>query len=116
MRNYIALAILFLTGTLAHGSELAVLEAGSFDVGGYHGIAYYTSEADGYRVVATIALGETGLPVRFEAVLTETQAIRISVPGKLREMSDVLEISRVNGKLVIALVEPAVNAMEVAAP
>ena len=67
MRNCIALAVLCLAGTSGQAGELTVLQAASFDVGGYHGVAYYTSESDGFRVVATIAQGETGLPVRFEA-------------------------------------------------
>ena len=42
------------------------------------------------------------LPVRFEVTLTETQKLSISVPGKLGEQSQVLEMSHVGTKLVIA--------------
>jgi len=102
MRNCIALAMLCLAGTSGQAGELTVLQAESFDVGGYHGIAYYTSESDGYRVVATIAQGETGLPVRFEATLTEAQKITITVPGRLGEKSHVFELTRAEGKLFVA--------------
>jgi len=100
MRNCIALAVLCLAATSGQAGELDVLQAASFDVGGYHGVAYYTSESDGYRVIATIAQGETGLPVRFEATLTEGQKITITVPGRLGETSHVFELMRTGGKLV----------------
>ena len=53
-------------------------------------------------MVATFVEGENGLPVRFEASLAEAQKLSISVPGKLGEQSQVLEISRAAGKLLIA--------------
>ena len=100
--KYIFLSALCLAAAPLHAGELVALEAESIDIGGFHGIVYYTSEHDGYRVVATIADGDVGLPVRFEAILTETQKLSISVPGKLNEQSRVLEISRAGDKLVIA--------------
>ena len=80
------------------------------------GVVYYTSENGGYHVVATIAEGETGLPVRFEATLTETQKMTISVPGKLGEMSHVLEMSGAGGKLVVADPQPPINEIAIASP
>ena len=114
MRNCIALAALCLAGTSGQTGELDVLQAASFDVGGYHGVAYYTSESDGYRVVATIAQGETGLPVRFEATLTEAQKITITVPGQLGEKSHVFELTRTGGKLLVVSPEPAAKELTVA--
>ena len=40
--------------------------------------AYYTVERDGFRVVATLAQGEFGAPVRFEAVLLPGQSVVLS--------------------------------------
>ena len=112
MCKYIALATFCLAATPAHAGclaatpvhagELNALEAESIAVGSYHGIVYFTSADDGYRVVTTIANGEAGLPVRFEATLTETQKLSVTVPGKLGEQSQVLEMSHVGTKLVIA--------------
>jgi hypothetical protein len=102
MVKYILLAALCLAAAPVHAGELVSLQAESVDIGSFHGIIYYTSEHDGFRVVATIADGDEGLPVRFEAILTETQKLSISVPGKLNEQSRVLEISRAGDKLVIA--------------
>ena len=107
MRNCIGFAVLCLAATSGQAGELTVLQAASFDVGGYHGVAYYTSEFDGYRVVATIAQEETGLPVRFEATLTEAQKITITVPGRLGEKSHVFELTRAGDKLVVASPEHA---------
>jgi hypothetical protein len=114
MRNCIALAVLCLAGTSGQAGELTVLQAASIDVGGYHGVAYYTSESAGYRVVATIAQGETGLPVRFEATLTEAQKVTITVPGRLGESSHVFELTRTGGKLVVASPEPTDKELTVA--
>jgi hypothetical protein len=100
----------------AYGGEVGDLQAESIDLGGFRGVVYYTSENGGYHVVATIAEGETGLPVRFEATLTETQKITISVPGKLGEMSRVLEMSGAHGKLVVANPQPPINAIAIASP
>ena len=101
MGKYISLAALLFFATTVHAGELKTMEAGSIAVGAYHGVVFYTSEHDGYHVVATIADGESGLPVRFEATLTDTQKLAISVPGKAGEPSQVFEMSRAGRKLVI---------------
>ena len=101
MRKYISLVALCVTLTPVHASEITDLQAESINVGDFHGIVFYIGEHDGFRVVATIALGETGLPVRFEATLIEAQNIRITVPGKLGEVSQVIEFTRVGSKLVV---------------
>ena len=67
---------------------------------------------DQYDVVATVAEGETALPVRFEATLAEAQKLTISVPGRMGEKSRSFEISRVGGKLTflepLLMIEDAV--------
>ena len=102
MYRYAFLAAICLLITPANAGEVDQFSAESISVGGFHGILYYTNEQDGYHVVSTISEGESGLPVRFEATITETQRLTISVPGKLGEQSQELEISRAGGKLVIA--------------
>jgi hypothetical protein len=62
---------------------------------------------DGYRVVATIADGETGLPVRFQATLKGSQKLSISVPGNVGEQSHLVVISRAGAGLVIEQRPPA---------
>ena len=94
----------------------AIFRAESIDLGGFRGVVYYTTEDGGYHVVATIAEGESGLPVRFEATLTKTQKMTISVPGKLGEMSHMLEMSGADGKLVVANPQPPVTEIIIASP
>jgi hypothetical protein len=73
-------AALMLAGA-AHAGELRPTQGQTLDLGGVLGVAYYTVEQDGYRVVATLAEGETGAPVRFEAVLTPGQSVTLSSPA-----------------------------------
>ena len=115
MRKYISLVALCLTLTPVYGGEITDLQAESIDVGDFHGIVFYTGEKDSYRVVATIAQGEAGLPVRFEATLIETQMITITVPGKLGEISHVIEVARVGNRLVVGPQTPG-KELKVAEP
>ena len=102
MFRYVCLAALCFAATPAWAGELSPLEAESIDIGGFHGIVFYTNDHDAYRVVATFVEGENGLPVRFEASLAEAQKISISVPGKLGEQTQVVEILPAAGKLIVA--------------
>jgi hypothetical protein len=106
MSRYIVLAMLCLAPTPAHAEELLPLEAKSISLDGFRGIVYYTHEQDGYHVTATMAEGETGLPIRFEATITERQKLTISVPRRLGKQSQVVELLRVDGKLDIATPQP----------
>jgi hypothetical protein len=85
-----------------HAAELTPLTGESIDLGSFHGVLYYTSEEDGYRVVATIADGEDAIPVRFSATLAENQSATISIPGQSGKFSHCLKISRSGDKLILA--------------
>src|SRR4051812_19233704 len=98
-RSFWLVALCFAT-TPAYAGELAEIQAAS--ISGFRGVVYYTSESDGYRVVTTMSNGDTGLPVRFEATLLDGQQVTISVPGKLNEPTQTLEVRRLQGKLVVA--------------
>ncbi|TIU77380.1 MAG: hypothetical protein E5W13_15155 [Mesorhizobium sp.] len=104
MFRYTALAALCVVASSASAGELTARQGGSVDLGNFHGVVYFTEADDGYRVVTTMA-GEESLPVRFVATLTEGQAFVISVPGELAGAGQALEISRAQGKLVVAKVE-----------
>jgi hypothetical protein len=112
MRKYIGLAIFCLAATPLHAGELPAMAGESIDLGGFRGVVYYMSEHDGYRVVATLAEVEAGLPVRFSATLAENQSLTISMPGKLGEPSQALEISRVGDKLILAKAARAAERFE----
>jgi hypothetical protein len=105
MLRHTVLAALCVAASSASAGELTARQGGSVDLGNFHGVVYYTEADDGYRVVTTMAAGEESLPVRFVATLTEGQAFVISVPGELPGAGQALEISRAQGKLVVAKVE-----------
>jgi hypothetical protein len=96
-----SLATFSLAGHPLHAGELSAMAAQSIHLGRFHGVVYYTSENDGYRVVATIADGEDGFPARFAVTLAEDQSATISLPGKLGEPTQSLEISRSGEKLTV---------------
>ncbi|WP_292241223.1 hypothetical protein [Mesorhizobium sp.] len=91
----------FLAASPVHAGELSAMAGESIHLGGFRGVLHYTDENDGYRVIATIADGEAGLPVRFSATLAEGQSAAISVPQRLGEPDQSLEISRSGDKLTI---------------
>jgi hypothetical protein len=102
MGRYIALAAFFVVANPAQAGELVARGAESIELGSVHGITFYTEAQDGYRVITTLADGESGLPVRFEATLADRQSVTISVLGKLGEPSKVLKISRVGDKAIFS--------------
>lgn len=101
MNKYVALAALLLNLSPVHASEMAEFQAEGISLQGFIGVVYYTNAADGYHVVATIADGERGTPVRFEATLADAQKMSISIPGKPGEKNRTMQISRTGGKLML---------------
>lgn len=103
----IALAtVLALTAvTTAHADGLLPRQAQVIDLGDMSGVAYYTAERSGYRVVATFAQngaqGEAGTPVRFEAVLAPGQSVVLSTPRAAGRAADAVEISRENDTMLV---------------
>src|SRR5215831_6189143 len=94
-----AFALTF-TGT-AHAGDFQPLEAKSIDLGGVSGVAYYVVEPKGYRVVAILAQGETGTPVRFEALLAPGQSVVLSTPRDEGLVGKSIEISRRNDQVLV---------------
>jgi hypothetical protein len=81
----------------AHANGLQPLQGQSVNLGDLSGVAYYTAEPDGFRVVATLAQGEAGTPIRFVSVLARGQRVVLSTPHQ----ASVLEISRNGDSLVM---------------
>jgi hypothetical protein len=100
-RIYLVLAALVAASSAASADVMVPRGGESIAVGGFHGVAFYTEERDGYRVVMTLANGATGTPVRFEATLADRQSLTISVPGKIGERGEALEVARASDKLVL---------------
>ena len=110
-RNLISgLAAIYLTTTPLHAGELSAVAGESIELGRFHGVIYHTIEDDGFRVVATIADGEAGLPVRFSVTLADNHTATISVPGELGEAAHSLAVSRSGDKLTLKEVGPSSTA------
>jgi hypothetical protein len=69
-----------LTCTSADAVRLPPLAASTVTLGAYTGVAYYTAETSGHQVVATVAPGEGGAPIRFVSTLADGQHVLLSVP------------------------------------
>lgn len=95
------IATLALIGA-AQAEELRPSRARSIELGDTTGIAYYTVSDDGFRVVATLAAGEAGVPVRLTAILASGQSIVLSVPQAINEVSREVEIRRVNDIVTVS--------------
>lgn len=95
------LAVLGISAVPLHAGELRAKAGESIDLGRFHGVVYYTSEDDGYRVVATIADGEAGLPLRFQTTLADNQSATISLPGVHGAPGHSLKIRRSGNTLTL---------------
>ncbi|SPP93317.1 MULTISPECIES: hypothetical protein [Bradyrhizobium] len=91
--------------TAAHAEGLRPIEAKSINLGGISGVAYYTVERDGFRVVATLAQGETGTPFRVVSLLTPGQRLLLSTP----QPAGVIEISREGDSVLVRKPNTASN-------
>ncbi len=87
-----ASALTFIGAT--HAGELKPIRPQKIELGEVWGVAYYTVERDGFHVVATLAQGEAGTPVRFQAVLVPGQSVVLSTPRAVGVAPVVVEISR----------------------
>ena len=85
----------------AHADGLRPLEARSIDLGEVSGVAYYIVEPEGFRLVAILAQGETGMPVRFETVLAPGQSVVLSTPRDEGVVATAIEISRQDDQVLV---------------
>jgi hypothetical protein len=85
----------------AYADGLRPIEAQAIDLEGVSGIAYYTVERDGFRVVTTLAQGEAGTPVRFEAVLAPGQRVVLSTPREAGVPANVVELRREDDRVLV---------------
>lgn len=86
--------------TVAGAAEMAPYRGQRIDLGGVNGVAYYTVEKGGYRVVATLADADSKA-VRFEAVLAPGQSMVLSSPAARGAVPARVEISRAADTVVV---------------
>jgi hypothetical protein len=79
----------------AQAEGLKPLQGEVIDLGDVSGVAYYTVERDGFRVVATLAKkDEDAVPVRVVVVLAPGQSLTLSTPREAGTPADPVEIMR----------------------
>jgi hypothetical protein len=106
IRNMLIVATLTFTSlTTAHSDGLRPIEAKSIDLGDVSGVAYYTTERDGFHVVTTIAQGAAGAPIRVVSVLTPGQRVVLSTANQASR----LEISRQGDSLLVRRASAALD-------
>src|ERR1700751_2283354 len=76
----VAAAIVLASLEPAYADGLRPIDAMSIDFGEVSGVAYYTVERDGFHVVATLAQGIAGTPIRVVCVLAPGQRVVLSAP------------------------------------
>jgi len=91
--------------TAAHAEGLRPIEGKSIDLGGISGIAYYTVERDGFHVIATLAQGDAGTPIRVVSVLAPGQRVVLSTP----QQADAIEISRKGDSVLVRKANATTN-------
>ena len=89
----------------AHAESLRPIAAKNVDLGEVSGVAYYTVERDGFRVVTTLAQGAAGTPIRVVSILAPGQKVVLSTPNQ----AGALEISRQADTVVVRRTATATN-------
>jgi hypothetical protein len=95
-----ATALIGAVAFTARAEELRPIQAKSLQLGDVNGVAYYTVEDHGYRLVATLA-GQGGTPVRFEGTLLPEQKVVVSIPGVAGAKSQTVEFLRRGDRLLV---------------
>lgn len=87
-----------LFGASVQAADLSADKGEKIDLGTVQGVAYYTVEKEGYRVVATLASSNKEA-FRFVAMLKPGQTVTLSTPTSVNAVPKQVEISR-NGNRV----------------
>ena len=102
--------LLALTAFLAVGAakadEIHPMAGKSFALEDASGVVYYTKEAEGFRVVATMNASEGAAPVRFVSTLADGQAVTLSIPTEIGKDVREIEIRRTGETLSIETAQP----------
>jgi hypothetical protein len=98
-----------LSASAAQALELKPLEAHKIEMNGVNGVAYYTWDGEDCRVVAVLAAGESGTPVRFSTTLEPGQHVTVAVPGGDGENASAVEFVREGDSVAVAPALLALN-------
>ena len=89
----------------ARADGLRPIQGKSVHLGEISGIAYYTVERDGFHVVATLAQGEAGTPIRVVSVLAPGQRLVLSTAHQ----AGAIEISRQGDSVLVRKAKAVTN-------
>ena len=92
-----AVAAVFVAGGV-HAETLKPIQGRSIDLGTLAGIASYTVEPEGYRLVATLG---TDTSVRFVATLAPGQSVTLSTPRVLGQLAVEVRFMRRGDELFV---------------
>jgi hypothetical protein len=102
IRQIALAAIVALAAGSAAAQELKPIQAKPIDLGAVTGIAYYTVEPTGYRVVATLGqANEEVAPVRVDVTLAPGQNVTLSSPRAAGSPADTVVIAREADTVVV---------------
>ena len=96
-------AVLFVASAVSWAARpegLREIQAKSLHLGDVGGVAYYTVQDQGYRLVVTLA-SQDSTPVRFESTLLSGQKVTMSMPGSARANAQTIEFSRQGDHLLV---------------
>jgi hypothetical protein len=88
--------------SFAQAAEMHPMQATSISLGQVTGIAYYQVVGDDFQVVATLAAGEEGTPMRFVTTLVDGQKMLLSVPQAADQAPIELEFARLGDSLSVS--------------
>ena len=92
----------FLAGIpAAQAGDIRPLAAQHVSLGTIEGVAYFSREPDGFRVVTTLTDPGHRKPFRLVATLTDGQSIQLSVPRGVDEPAEAIELVRHGNALVL---------------
>ena len=101
------------TSAAAYAADIKPIEAITIDLQQARGVAYYTVEPDGYRVVASMVAGENSTPMQITALLTDGQRLVLSVPSAVDQPATEVELVRQGEQLRVGTpAEIVANAAE----
>jgi len=95
-----AVAAVAVAGTL-HAGPLEPIAAHNVDLGALAGVAYYTVEPNGFRLVATLLARGTDTPFRFVATLAPGQRVTLSVARNIGEPTAEVHFIRRGEELLV---------------
>lgn len=106
---FLATVALGAAPALAGDTTPAPSAAHLLDLGAVSGVAYYTIEPQGFRVVATLVESEGGTPVRVSGLLAPGQSLTLSTPREAGLSPVAVEISREADTLLVTSSEMITN-------